>query len=93
LSQWKVSPVDEVAVKLWPAYTRARDEMLRRTHSPQFPWHVVHANDKHAARLNVIRHLLAQLHYGGRERRLLAFNPAVVFAFDEAQLGDGTIAK
>ena len=67
--------------------------MLRRTHSSQFPWHVVHANDKHAARLDLIRHLLGQLHYRGKKRRLLAFNPAIVFAFDEAELGDGTIAK
>jgi len=93
LSQWKISPVDRLAVKLWPAYTRVRDEMLRRTHSSQFPWHVVHANNKHAARLDLIRHLLGQLHYRGKKRRLLAFNPGVVFAFDEARLGDGTITK
>lgn len=93
LSQWKISPVDRLAVKLWPAYTRARDEMLRRTHSSQFPWQIVHANDKHAARLDLIRHLLGQLHYRGKKHRLLTSNPGVVFAFDEARLGDGTIAK
>jgi polyphosphate kinase 2 (PPK2 family) len=28
LKQWKVSPIDDVAVRYWDAYTRARDEML-----------------------------------------------------------------
>jgi polyphosphate kinase 2 (PPK2 family) len=93
LAQWKTSPVDKVALKHWDDYTRARDEMLRRTHSPHAPWHIVRANDKHAARLALIRHLLAHLHYRGKERGLLAFDPAVVFAFDEARLRDGSIAR
>ncbi len=88
-----MSPVDEVAVRRWPEYTRARDEMLRRTDSPRSPWHIVLANDKHAARLNLLRHLLAQLHYRGKKRRLLGFDPAIVFAFDEGRLADGTIAR
>jgi polyphosphate kinase 2 (PPK2 family) len=93
LSQWKISPVDKAAVKHWADYTRARDEMLRRTHSPQAPWHIVRANDKHAARLNLIRHLLAQLRYRGKKKALLAFDPAIVFAFDEARLKDGSPAR
>jgi polyphosphate kinase 2 len=93
LSQWKISPVDKAAGKHWADYTRARDEMLRHTHSTQAPWHIVRANDKHAARLNLIRHLLAQLHYRGREKALLAFDPAIVFAFDNARLKDGSLAR
>ncbi len=92
LSQWKTSPVDKVALKHWDDYTHARDEMLRRTHSPHAPWHIVRAADKHTARLNLIRHLLAHLHYRKKEHGLLAFDPAIVFAFDEARLGDGSIA-
>jgi polyphosphate kinase 2 len=92
LAQWKTSPVDKLALKHWADYTRARDAMLRRTHSPHAPWHIVQANDKHAARLNLIRHLLAHLHYGAKEDGLLKFDPAVIFAFDEARLHDGSIA-
>jgi polyphosphate kinase 2 len=92
LTQWKTSPVDKVALKHWADYTRARDEMLRRTHSPHAPWHIVRANDKHAARLALIRHLLAQLHYREKEPGLLNFDPAVIFAFDAARLDDGSIA-
>jgi len=92
LTQWKTSPVDKVALKHWEDYTRARDEMLRRTHSAHAPWHIVQANDKHAARLALIRHLLAHLHYRDKQDDLLAFDPAVVFAFDAARLRDGSIA-
>jgi polyphosphate kinase 2 len=92
LTQWKTSPIDKVALKHWAAYTRARDEMLRRTHSPYAPWHIVRANDKHGARLNLIRHLLAHLHYRKKEEGLLAFDRATVFAFDETRLTDGSMA-
>jgi polyphosphate kinase 2 len=93
LSQWKLSPIDKVAMKRWADYTRARDDMLRRTHTPHAPWHIVRANDKHAARLNLIRHLLARLKYRGKERRLLAYDPALVFEFSNTRLRDGSMAK
>ena len=67
--------------------------MLRRTHSAHAPWHIVRVNDKYAARLNLIRHLLAQLHHGGKDRRLVVFDPAVVFLFHETRLCDGSMAK
>jgi polyphosphate kinase 2 len=93
LSQWKLSPIDRVALKHWDDYSRARDEMLRRTHTALSPWHIVRADDKHAARLNLIRHLLSQLRYRGKEKSLLVFDRAVVFDFDEARLRDGSLAR
>jgi polyphosphate kinase 2 len=93
LSQWKISPIDKVALKHSSDYTRARDDMLRRTHSAHAPWYIVRANDKRATRLNLIRHLLAQLTYRDKERRLLAYDPALVFEFSEARLRDGSMAK
>jgi len=92
LSQWKTSPIDKVALKHWDDYTAARDEMLRQTHSAHAPWHIVRADDKHRARLNLLRHLLSHLPYRGKEPGILAADPAVVFAFDEARLGDGSLA-
>jgi polyphosphate kinase 2 len=93
LTQWKLSPIDKVALKHWDDYTAARDEMLSRTHSPHAPWCLVRANDKHKARLNVIRHLLSQLHYRGKGQGLLSFDPAIVFSFDEGRLRDGSLAR
>ena len=63
LKQWKVSPIDDRAIKRWKAYSAARNEMLARTHNPTAPWTLVRANDKRLARLNIIKDLL------GRTRR------------------------
>ena len=92
LAQWKTSSIDKVALKHWADYTKARDEMLRRTHSRHAPWHIVRANDKHAARLNLMRHLLSELRYRGKQADLLVFDPKIVFAFAEARLHDGSMA-
>jgi hypothetical protein len=45
----------------WEDYTKAKEIMLKRTHTPEAPWWVVQAVDKKAARLNCIRHLLGQV--------------------------------
>ena len=31
LKQWKISPIDDLAIKNWAAYSQARNEMLGRT--------------------------------------------------------------
>ncbi len=71
LKQWKVSPIDDQAIKHWKAYSLARNEMLARTHNPTAPWTLVRANDKHLARLNVIKDLLGRLHYTGKDKQLI----------------------
>jgi len=63
LKQWKLSPMDLEARRLWEAYTKAKETMLERTHIPEAPWWVVAANDKKKARLNCITHLLTQIPY------------------------------
>jgi len=71
LSQWKISPIDAKALALWKPYSRARDEMLARTHTARAPWTIVRADDKKRARLEVIRDLLRRVKYegAGAERR------------------------
>lgn len=63
LKQWKLSPMDLDARRLWEAYTKAKETMLERTNIPEAPWWVVAANDKKKARLNCIAHLLTQIPY------------------------------
>ncbi|KAA0112936.1 polyphosphate kinase 2 [Methylobacterium sp. P1-11] len=63
LKQWKLSPMDVESRRLWEDYTRAKEDMLARTHIPEAPWWVVEAVDKRRARLNCISHLLAQIPY------------------------------
>jgi polyphosphate kinase len=92
LTQWKTSPIDQQAVKHWKDYSRARNEMLARTHTLAVPWRVVRANDKHRARLNVVRDMLSRLDYAGRGRNILPPDPAIVFPFSDAALEKGLIA-
>jgi polyphosphate kinase 2 (PPK2 family) len=92
LKQWKVSPIDEQATKLWDDYSAARNAMFARTHSPVLPWLVVRADDKKAARLHVITDLLSRLDYKGKDESLVLPDPNGVFAYDERCLHDGLIA-
>ena len=64
LKQWKLSPMDMQSRIHWEDYTKAKEEMLQRTHAPETPWWVVRAVDKKRARLNMISHLLDQIPYG-----------------------------
>ncbi len=72
LKQWKLSPMDLESRKRWEEYTRAKEIMLSRTHIPEAPWWVVHANDKKKARLNCINHLLSQVEYSEVEHPSVA---------------------
>ncbi len=63
LKQWKLSPMDLESRRRWEDYTKAKEIMLERTHTPESPWWIVAANDKKRARLNCISHLLAQIPY------------------------------
>ncbi len=63
MKQWKLSPMDLQSRVRWEAYTKAKEEMLERTNIPEAPWSIVEGNDKKAARLNTIAHLLAQVPY------------------------------
>jgi polyphosphate kinase 2 len=63
LKQWKLSPMDVQSRARWEFYTKAKEEMLHRTHIIEAPWWVVEAVDKKRARLNCISHLLTQIPY------------------------------
>ena len=63
LKQWKLSPMDVESRKRWEQYTKAKEEMLEKTHIPDAPWWVVDAVDKKRARLNCISHFLEQIPY------------------------------
>ena len=63
LKQWKLSPMDLESRRRWEAYTRAKEVMIARSHTPEAPWWIVEAVDKKRARLNCIHHLLSQVPY------------------------------
>jgi polyphosphate kinase len=59
--RWKLSAMDLESVTRWEAYSRAKDTMFAHTDIPEAPWFVVASDDKRAARLNMIAHLLSTL--------------------------------
>ncbi len=63
LKQWKLSPMDVESRKRWENYTKAKEEMLEKTHIAEAPWWIIDAVDKKRARLNCISHLLSQIPY------------------------------
>jgi polyphosphate kinase 2 len=63
LKQWKLSPMDVESRSRWEQYTKAKEEMIEKTHTPESPWWIVEAVDKKRARLNCISHLLSQIPY------------------------------
>jgi len=71
LKQWKLSPMDLESRARWERYTVAKETMLERTHIPEAPWWIVEANDKKAARLNCIHHLLGQMPYTEVQRPMV----------------------
>jgi polyphosphate kinase 2 len=63
LKQWKLSPMDLESRRRWEDYTKAKEDMLERTHIAEAPWWLVQAVDKKRARLNCIHHLLSLVPY------------------------------
>lgn len=93
LKQWKTSPVDEAALENWKKYTKARDEMLRRTHHPEGRWRVVRADVKKTARLELIRDLLASFDYKGKSKTLAAPNREIVFYWSDTLDGTDSLSR
>jgi polyphosphate kinase len=63
LRQWKLSPMDLESYRRWYDYSRARDMMLKASHSKHAPWHIIRSDDKRRARLNCISHILERIPY------------------------------
>jgi polyphosphate kinase 2 len=61
LRQWKLSPMDLPSRERWYDYSRARDAMFKKTDTKFAPWYIIRSDDKRAARLNTIAHLLSMI--------------------------------
>jgi polyphosphate kinase 2 len=63
MRRWKLSQMDLESISRWEDYSRAKDEMFVHTDIPEAPWYVVESEDKRAARINMIAHLLSTVPY------------------------------
>ena len=59
--RWKLSPVDLAARARYDAYTKAREAMLKASHTSFAPWTLVDFNDQKLGRLTLIRNLLDRM--------------------------------
>jgi polyphosphate kinase 2 (PPK2 family) len=64
LKRWKLQYEDFRNREKWDAYEEAIEEMLERTSTRYAPWHVIPANDKKYARIDVITRLCKRLSAG-----------------------------
>jgi PPK2 family polyphosphate:nucleotide phosphotransferase len=51
--QWKFTAADVTERGYWADYMNAYEDMLSATSTPEAPWHVIPADDKHIARASV----------------------------------------
>lgn len=92
LKRWKESPIDQLALKHWDDYSVARNAMLRRTHHDEAPWIVVRADNKHQARLNLIRDLLTRLDCPAIDKHLARPNRSIIRTFSPSLIDNGWLA-
>ena len=81
--------IDYAALTKWDDYTKARDEMLEATDTPEAPWTVVLANDQKRARLNIVRHLLSSLDYAGKDTKVVKQPDPLILGTGPELLGKG----
>ena len=67
MRRWKLSDTDLQSITRWEDYSRAKDAMFVATDSEHAPWWTIESDDKRAARLNTIHHLLSQVPYESSE--------------------------
>jgi polyphosphate kinase 2 (PPK2 family) len=93
LKQWKSSPIDDVALAHWDAYTQARDAMLLRSHTAAAPWLIVRTDSKRHARLNLMRDILSRLNYAGKRQAFVQPDRNIVFEFTPHSVAAERLAR
>jgi polyphosphate kinase 2 len=93
LKALKISDMDQVAQDRWKAYSKARDTMLERTHTPLAPWVCVRADHKKPARLAVMRHLVKEIAPADIASKIDGPDPDILFTFEKSAIEDGRLAK
>jgi polyphosphate kinase 2 len=91
LKALKISPLDAVAQEKWDAYSEARNQMLRRTHTEVAPWTIIHTDKKKKARVAIMRDLLRTLAPKDIAANVPGANPKVLYCFDVNALEDGRL--
>lgn len=82
MRRWKLSPTDLKSITEWEAYSKAKDAMFQVTDLPEAPWWTIESDDKKSARLNMIHHLLSQIHFEKVEPKKIKLPPRPTGEYD-----------
>jgi polyphosphate kinase 2 len=88
LKQWKISPIDEKAAEMWGEYSLARDHMLKHTNFKYAPWYIADAENKDDVHIALITHLLNQVDYKHKDKKLLAQKQGLIHAATAKNIKD-----
>jgi len=93
LKQWKISDIDLASLDKWDNYTEAKEAMFFYTDTKDSPWTVVKSDCKKRARLNAIRHVLAEADYPNKNPKvackpdpLIVGSAETIYEMDERHL-------
>jgi polyphosphate kinase 2 (PPK2 family) len=67
LKYWKFSENDLKTMNKWEQFTAYKERMFNETSTLENPWIVVDSDDKRLAQLNVMRYILNQVNYKGKD--------------------------
>ena len=95
LKQYKISPVDQLAQKLWDQYTVKKFQMLSETNRTIAPWVIVRSDFKKLARLNCIKFVLSKIKYAGKApAERLRLDPKIIISgIDELKMMEDNLMK
>ncbi len=87
LKQYKLSPVDSLAQQHWDQYSVKKFQMLNESNRSISPWTIVRSDNKKKARVNCMKHLLANIDYPEKiaEEQLKTDPKIVISGIDEIQ--------
>ena len=67
LKYWKFSENDLKTMTRWEEFTNYKEKMFRETSTKENPWVVVESNDKRLAQLNLMKYILREVPYTGKD--------------------------
>lgn len=86
LKQWKISPIDNQAQKMWKKYSEARNKMLKETNLKLTPWFIANAENKNDVHIALIAHVLKQINYKNQNKKLFAKDPGLIYLATEQNI-------
>lgn len=88
LKQYKISPVDMEAQKLWDQYSVKKFQMISETNRTVAPWTIVRSDVKKLARVNTIKFILKKMSYPGKlEAKYFKTDPNIIISgIDELKM-------